>query len=626
MQTPFHKARTFLAASMSTSAGALSGLLLGQSAIGHLFPGLISAAWWVLLALSLLAVAGYRPPVKSLSDKAFFLLSLFLCSLVLGSSVSAACLHPGEDWWYRLAGFVPHSDARGFYKQVLSWPAEHFIEQSSRRPWNAVFDICVYHLAGSSLLVFFLIQSILTAGAITALVTALSMHVGRLPAWLAGNTLLYFAWPQVSLLMTEINGIIFTALGIALLLYGLATEKKWLLVWGIIGISISCQLRPFNPAMPYFFLAAVVALAPVAQRKLRLFLLLTAVVIAFSVVVPRAIFAAYAHPETVINGNISATLLGLARGTNWWEARLYAIKERDNAGASGCEGCQLTEREMYDSEMSLLLPTILDNPSLIIRSLIHNFSEALKQYYKASLEMAGLERLANGQFKVILLPLFYAFIILLPMLLLRRHPAMMSMFLLTLLSFISFAPVVYGDGGWRIVAPLFPGLALFPVLLPLGLEWLLKRPGRQIIRTEVNMSRIPGAALARGLVIAMLVLLPYPGLVKLFSPAGGDPAQDVLEVRLDDSVRPGWTGFNSAVASRDVMATWIRQAEREQFGGYDWSHLARYFTENRVNAVRAEAERIVLVMQDSAAAAEYPDSTKVPIWFSQVSVEVAADQ
>jgi hypothetical protein len=635
MQALFKKSKVLLAAILSFVSGVLLGLVLGQSSISNFFPGIISAAWWILLVLSLLAAAGYRLPVKSLPDKAFFPLTLFLCSLALGSSVSASCiqLHRGEEWWFRLAGFIPFSDACGYYEQAINWPAEHLAEQSSRRPWNAALNLAAFHLSGRSLLVLLLIKAMLTAGAIAAVIDALSIRAGRLPAWFAGTAMLYFAWPQVPLMMTEINGLIFTATGIALLLYGLASEKKWLLVWGIISMLISGQLRPYNPLMPYVFIAGILFIFPTKQHKFKLFLFSSLLAFAFNFFTSRALYSAYGHPGTSINGNIDCTLLGLARGTNWWEAQLFTyelMKKEANLreGSPEANAFHPSESEISAKQRSLIIPTIRENPRLLFRALNFGLYEALKRYYVESMEWAGLEPVTKSRFNKVLFPLFYALIVLLPLVLFRRYPAAICMLVLTFFTFLSFAPVVYGDGGWRIVAPLFPGLALFPLLLPLGLEWLMKRPVLQAVSNEVKMNGRPGIAFARGLVIAMLVLLPYPAVVRLFMPPGGPPAQDVFEVRLDDSVRPGWTGFNSAVASEDVMANWVRKAEQEDFGGYDWSPLARFFAGNvgKLKAVKAVDAGIVLVLQDSAAAAEYPDSTKVPLWFSQVSMELAAGQ
>ncbi len=172
--------------------------LLGTAAgawIGHTwptfdFPGFMGLVFWGAMVLAVVAATGLSGVWPDLSPRNYWRWTLLLCSLVAGSSITAAPFHPDADGYlgfFRLAGFLPKSDAAGYYQTVLDWPEDTLSVHSSRRPLSALMNILAFHAGGRTLFGYHFIKACLLATVVAAFIRALSHHAGRAAAWTAGG-------------------------------------------------------------------------------------------------------------------------------------------------------------------------------------------------------------------------------------------------------------------------------------------------------------------------------------------------------------------------------------------------------------------------------------------------------
>ena len=559
---------------MVLAAGILTGYRIGHTSLGQYLPRLLAVG---TLAAFLSAVyTAFRHPnlsTKVAGNNAFILACLFICAASLGSSISATAFWQLSPW-DRMAGFIPYSDASDYYQQVLAWPMPTFDAWNSRRPLNATLNIMEFHLGGSTLLGMILLRVALATLGITAFIVALASVAGRAAALTAGFVLLVWSWPYVSAMQSEINGITFSAAGYALLLVALTQKQLIPAAMGLFALVLAYTFRPYNPLMPALFAFFVVlGLATDWRKGLKIAVLAAVATTLLVVVVPKTLHLVYGHPYGSLNANTGSTLLGLARGTGWKEASEFV--ESQSPGLSEKQTSALMYEMAIDAARKDLRP--------MTKALMVNLAKAIfqsQQEMGSALgflkQLVGTAQNTPGEFirfvtqrpSIWTTSLFVLLSVILIFRLLKSCMPVSMLGVVSVAAFISIAPIVFGDGTWRVAATLFPGLALLVAAIPLSIRMARRTPTITCTRPPSHLLKAPSRPrFERYVPIALigfvLIAMPYPAVSRLFASAA-KPLADALILDVRDNAAPHWTGLNRAMVAPRELLTWsIKEGHKE---------------------------------------------------------------
>lgn len=528
-----------------------------------------------------------------------------MLALIAGAFLVVA---PKETSWYRLAGFIPFSDAGDYYSQVLKWPAETFDAWNSRRPLNSPLNILQFDIGQRSLLGILVVRIVLLALSIGFFIAALAGVAGTWPAIVSGILLMAWSLPYTSTMLSETNGIILSAAGFGCLFLGMQARKISWIAWGVVGLALATALRPYNPLFPLLAGIVAVAVMPWSWGK-RLAVGAGIALLAMLVVAggPRIAYAVYGHPDGAVGGNTGYTVLGLARGSDWVEVSTF-IQQRHPS---------LSEREKNALMYELAIKAVLEDPRPALKSLLSGLASAFR---------ALPQEVAGGfgwktEITTTAVLLFYALLAATLVCCVRSTaPAVVGLMLVSIVSLFSMAPVVYNDGGWRIAASLYPGLSMVAAC-PFFLSrrfWPGNNAGQGSKPTPFqgmgSWTIWPGQLV----VVFALLALPYPMLTRLF--AGELPMgkiQDTFVVQFDDSKNAAqWTGFNQGRAPRMTLQDWMRQ-----FGFKEWETFFQAYGKS-VRELRNERGKLVLTVADSEAVSNQPDPATLHRWAPRFLIQI----
>jgi len=181
----------------------------------------------------------------------------------------------------------------------------------------------------------------------------------------------------------------------------------------------------------------------------------------------------------------------------------------------------------------------------------------------------------------------------------------------SVIAFITIAPVVYGDCHWRGVASLYPGLALLATAIPLS----IRQARRVRMQTETDSSQFHKATVAPrfesyvpiALIGFVLIAMPYPAVSRLF---GDDakPMDDALVLDVRDNETAHWTGLNRAVITpRELLAWSIEEVHGE------WAEFLSQYAKSIIQ-VRYENGAYVLIASVAAGMPAQPDLPSDPVF------------
>lgn len=560
-------------------SGLLTGYLFGMTLFGQYLPRLIAAG--TVISLLVAFYSAFRSPCVISNDVIgsyrFVLFCLFLTSTLLGSSISATVMWQLSPW-DRIAGVLPYSDALGYYGQVVNWPSNSFGDFNSRRPLNAVFNIMEFHLGGKTLLGMMMVRVTLSALAISAFIVALSTFVGRSSALVVGFVLLFWSWPYASSMLSEINGLTLSSAGYALLLLALAKKQRKLAVFGVFALVLTYAFRPANPLTPALF--AIFILGSIAgnwRKGIKTALFVVFASIALIVVIPKALYHVYGSSDGIINGNTGAVVLGLARGTNWQEAQTFVARE-----APG-----LSERKRMGFMYKCAIQTVKKDMNPMGKVLTIGFAKGVFRFQQEiggalgfSTDIGDRARSSFKEFvqyvmgtpSVWITSLFVLINVVITIYLalkIRSPYALLGV--LSIIAEILIAPFIFNDGGWRVFAGLYPGLAFFVIAIPVTIRYI-RSIGEQANEnsstiqqktSETNFSMYVPIALI-GLV---LLAMPYPAVYRLFADKVR-PMSDEVIITVQDKAVPHWTGLNQAIISKEVFLTWSKSVGEEEVSAF----------------------------------------------------------
>ena len=589
------------------ASGVLTGYCIGLSSIGQFLPRLLAVGTVVSFIFAVyfsLHTSLIKKDVAS--NNIFFLFSLFICGAALASSISAPPLgHMAED---RFARFIPYSDANGYYQQVLNWPDKSLDSWNSRRPMNAVLNILEFNIGGSTLLGMILLRVSLAAFAIVAFITALARVVGRSSALSAGFVLIIWTWPYASSMQSELNGITISTAGYALLLIALAEKSKKIAYLGLFAIVLAYAFRPYNPLMPGLFAFFVMSIMAENWRNV----FKEAIIVAFTFtalafVIPFIIYVGYGNSDGGVNSNAGSVVLGFARGTDWAEASGYIKSKAPNL--SERETNALMYEEAFKTVQKDIRPmgkAIMNNSlqALFVPKREFGFTMGFSRNIPDSAKKthAGMIRYLTTTPSIWFSSLFMLISSVLIIRNISKGTVVDVLFAITALVFISMAPFIFQDAGWRVVATLYPGFALLITAIPMSIRYRQKK--------GISIEKIPGETpypsyLPMALIGFVLIAIPYPAISRfLFNDAKSEAQTVTVDVKNDEVAH--WTGLNRAVISSKEMLAWSID------GGYeDLSAFIQKYG-NSLRQVRRENGKYVLIYQPKQDMHNRPVLSKIP--------------
>ncbi len=583
----------FLLGFLVLAAGILTGYCIGLTSLGKFLPRLLAIGTVVSFIIAVYSSL-HTSQIKHdlVSNNTFFLLCLFICAAALASSISAPPL--GHMVIDRFARFLPDSDANGYYSQVLNWPDKTLNAWNSRRPMNAVLNILEFNIGGSTLLGMILLRVSLAAFAIVAFITALVRVVGRSAALSAGFVLLIWTWPYASSMLSELNGITISTAGYAVLLIALAEKSKKIAYLGLFALVLAYAFRPYNPLMPGLFAFIVTMIMAENRRndfKKAIIAAFTCTALAF--VIPLMIYVAYGNPDGGINTNTGYTVLGLARGTDWEEASKYihskapALSERESNALMYKEAIKEVQKDIRPMGKAIMNNSL---QALFVPQREFGFAMGFSRNIPDSAKktQAGLLRYLIGTPSIWFSSLFMAVSVVLIFRNIKKRIFSGLLCGITGIVFISIAPFIFQDAGWRVVATLYPGFALLITVIPTS----IRNMHISNITIEENPSQISDTTyLSIALIGFVLLAIPYPAISRFFSKDAKTEAQTVT-VYIRNEAPAHWIGLNSAVISpKELLTSSLNQDGCSELSVF----LERYG--NTLRQVHREKKAYVLIYQ-----------------------------
>ena len=586
------------------AAGILTGYLIGLTSLGQLLPRLLAVGTVVSFIIALYSALRSSHLNKDVVDNnTFFLLCLFICAAALASSISAPPLeHMDYD---RFARFIPFSDANGYYQQVLTWPDKTLNAWNSRRPLNAVLNIMEFQLGGSTLLGMILLRVSIASLALAAFIAALARVVGRSAALSAGFVLLIWTWPYASSMLSEINGISISAVGYALLLVALGQKSRKLTYLGLFALVLAYAFRPYNPLMPGFFAFFVISI--IAENWCNVFkeaILAAFACTALAFVIPLVIYVGYGNSDGELNANTGSTILGLARGTDWAEASKYIkskapnLSERESNALMYEEAIKTVQKDIRPMEKAIMNNSL---QTLFVSQREFGFAIGFSRNIPDSAKktQAGLIRYLTTTPSIWFSSLFMLISSVLIIRNIRKGTSTYVLSAITAIAFISIAPLIFQDAGWRVVATLYPGFALLITAIPTSIRYRYK----SAIIIEKKPAQIPHTTYVPiALIVFVLIAIPYPAISRFLAK---DTKSTVQAVTVDViSKEPAhWTGLNSAIIDPKELLTW-------SLNDKDCSELSAFLERygNTLRQVRREKKAYIIIYQPTRDMLDRPVS------------------
>jgi hypothetical protein len=270
----------------------------------------------VIIAMLLLLWMAYRLP-----GQIGFLMS-FGGTLLLFALPLAAIWDGGFSSMFAIGGLLPWSDASSYYGDALRLlEGDMFQGASLNRPLFPASLAVILALTGKNLQLTLMILLLLVAVAVFFLAREVRQTHGAAGAVLILTLLWLFfrSWPYVSTVLTENLGVIYGALGTALLWRGAGQRHPGLIAGGILLLTLALNAR----AGAFFVLPALVVWSALllrgrARLSLRAFALSSAAVI-LGFALSLGMFQVVKSGDSMPFSNYSYTLYGLAAGGKGWK-------------------------------------------------------------------------------------------------------------------------------------------------------------------------------------------------------------------------------------------------------------------------------------------------------------------
>lgn len=448
---------------------------------------------------------------------------------------------PGPSAAYALAGRVPWSDGSDYWSA-----AQHLLQQGmldewgSRRPMNGAFLAARLALGGDHLLAALLMQSALLALALAALVGVAANRLGMLASATLGAALLAPIAVVQCTTQSEGLGLLLAIASMAALLRACAGRggsssvepRVTSLSIGMALLTVAMIARPGALLMiPALAVGAVVF----AWRSGRRAAVTTATglvaAVAIGISVNGAAKLLYADPSSLANANFAGTLLGLARGTDYYEADAW-LRSQLSPWSDERERSELAYAESWT--------LVREQPGVLAQSLLRNLGRFVSRAWPL-LAIAGIG-------------------------LWRAPRSERWLWISGWCGVLLSVPIVFGDGGVRALA------ASWPFLLASAAAALRSRPATAppISARELTATR-PFAALGVGAaVVALAFVLLVPLVARPVGLLESLPRHGSFEVDQYPSPGTEWVdwvrsppAFHAVLVARDAELAAVPASLRE---------------------------------------------------------------
>ncbi|MFO0872544.1 MAG: hypothetical protein U0575_01045 [Phycisphaerales bacterium] len=288
---------------------------------------------------------------------------------------------------------------------------------------------------------------LLMAASIFLAARAAGRAIGAWTGVATAAILIGYAQHFVALPMSETLGLALGALGMALLVPGVRERRLGATAGGSFGLALGLAARGgVFLVLPAMLLAVAWNERRSARRALAM-LSLCAVAMAAAFGVDAAVFTLTTDGSGARNSNFAYVFCGLAGGSTWTDALTLAIDRQPGA----------TEAEHASIAVEEGMRRLREHPEVFVGSLERNLLGFLGAW-GPGLSTHFADRLALPP--IVAHALWGALGALGVALLVRREPRVGATLALGVLGVLASMPLLWLDGGWRVVAPVMPLLAI----------------------------------------------------------------------------------------------------------------------------------------------------------------------
>ena len=373
---------------------------------------LVPARWVYGLGLALLVLTGIRrwlsfepeiqerirhglrilvTPTKAFNLPRWLTIVVLLVGLLTGPLVVLVVWHSGATVSLALAGFLPLSDAAGYF-----WCANDLVDRGTtidwchRRPIYSVFLGSLSMVLGRDLHLILLVQAAILSLSVVVFIREVSRWLGILFGLTSGIAVAYFIRDHALVqLMSEVIGLALGILAITILLRAGEGRSPALALVGLVVLSVALNAR----AGAFFAVPAVLLwIVWIAWQRGAghwRFLAMGIGVAASGFAVHGLIVSMVGGTSGGSHGNFALTLYGLSVGGNW--STIYTdypalfSSGSDSQLADIVSGDSATEKLVNAKIYGLAFANILSSPGVFISSLYKNVI-----YYFASVVLGSI--------------------------------------------------------------------------------------------------------------------------------------------------------------------------------------------------------------------------------------------
>ncbi|MEI7989468.1 MAG: hypothetical protein WCI88_10540 [Chloroflexota bacterium] len=291
------------------------------------------------------------------------ILSLILICLLFALPLIAAWMKGGSDGYYYLGGFLPFSDANGYYSSAERLNVGYLLDSwGTRRPFFHAFLSTLFFLAGKNWVVTLILLSILIIYSSYFSLKEICKYFGAEAASIYIVIIYMFFRRLIGLTMSENLGIIFGLLSMSVMIRGIIFKNKFILSFGIFLLTLGLIARagaffvlPLILLWSWFFFTRGETFK---GKTVTTFLLLVAIIAGFFI--NSLMINWIGSPDKGAPfGNFASSLYGLVFGGNW---TLY----KNNPSLQGLE----SETELWNKTYSIIFSAVKDNPMLLLRGML----------------------------------------------------------------------------------------------------------------------------------------------------------------------------------------------------------------------------------------------------------------
>ncbi len=302
------------------------------------------------------------------------ILTLILVYLLFAIPLIAIWMNGGGNGTTFIGGFIPISDANGYYSSA-EWLNQGQLLDSwgTRRPLFHGFLASLFFLAGHQWPTTLILLSIIAIFSIYFSITEIRKYFSVEAATFFILVVFVFYKRFIGTTMSENLGIILGLLSLAILIRGVFSKNKFIIVFGLFLFSLGLNAR----AGAFFVLPLILAWSWFCYTKDDIFLRkvfttsLFTVALLFGFIINNLDVNLIGLPDTQIPfGNFAASFYGMIFGGNW-------TAYMENPALQGLA----SEKELWGKTFALSFAAIKSNPKLLVKGSIRAWEAFLTDGY-----------------------------------------------------------------------------------------------------------------------------------------------------------------------------------------------------------------------------------------------------